>query len=46
MKGIWLLKKEIKGTIYLYDIDAEAASYNEKIGNDLMAVYNPGQWEI
>ncbi len=39
-------EKEIKGTIYLYDIDAEAASYNEKIGNDLMAVHNPGQWKF
>ncbi|MDR2434490.1 MAG: alpha-glucosidase/alpha-galactosidase [Treponema sp.] len=37
-------EKEIAGTIYLYDIDAEAARANEELGNKVMAAHNPGQW--
>lgn len=37
-------EKDLAGTIKLYDIDAEAAQINEKIGNDVMALHNPGQW--
>jgi alpha-galactosidase len=37
-------EKEIAGTVYLYDIDEEAARANEALGNKLMAAHNPGQW--
>lgn len=40
------VEKEIAGTIKLYDIDAGAAQANAKIGNDLMAQHNPGQWKF
>lgn len=39
-------EKDLSGTIKLYDIDVEAAEANEKIGNDLMAQHNPGQWKF
>lgn len=37
-------EKKIAGTVYLYDIDEEAARANEALGNKLMAAHNPGQW--
>lgn len=39
-------EKEISGTIYLYDIDAEAAKANETIGNKVMETHNPGQFKF
>lgn len=39
-------EKEMSGTIYLYDIDMEAARANEQIGNELMAAHNPGAWRF
>jgi alpha-galactosidase len=35
-------EKDIAGTIYLYDIDVEAAKANEVLGNKVMAANNPG----
>jgi len=37
-------EKEIGGTIYLYDIDYEAAKDNEALGNKVMDANNPNQW--
>ncbi|MDR1444833.1 MAG: alpha-glucosidase/alpha-galactosidase [Treponema sp.] len=37
-------EKEIGGTIFLYDIDMEAARANETLGNRLMEAHNPGQF--
>lgn len=37
---------EIGGTIWLYDVQPEAAMANETIGNTLMASHNPGQWKF
>lgn len=39
-------EKEIAGTIYLYDIDAEAARANEALGNKVMEAHNPGRWRF
>jgi alpha-galactosidase len=39
-------EKEIAGTIYLYDIDPEAARANEELGNKVMAANNPGRWSF
>ncbi|MDR3168165.1 MAG: alpha-glucosidase/alpha-galactosidase [Treponema sp.] len=39
-------EKDISGTIYLYDLDEEAARANEIIGNKVMADHNPGQWKF
>lgn len=39
-------EKEIGGTIYLYDLDMEAARANEEIGNRVMGEYNPGRWKF
>ena len=38
-------EKEISGTVYLYDIDIEAAQANETIGNKLM-FSNSGIWKF
>jgi alpha-galactosidase len=37
-------EKEIAGTIYLYDINVEAARANEELGSKVMAAHNPSQW--
>ncbi|MDR1470592.1 MAG: alpha-glucosidase/alpha-galactosidase [Spirochaetaceae bacterium] len=39
-------EKEIAGTIYLYDIDPEAARANEALGNKVMETHNPGRWRF
>jgi alpha-galactosidase len=39
-------EKEIGGTIFLYDIDMEAARANEILGNRLMEAHNPGQFKF
>lgn len=39
-------EQEIGGTIYLYDLDMEAARANEEIGNRVMEEYNPGRWKF
>jgi alpha-galactosidase len=39
-------EKDISGTVYLYDIDAEAARANEVLGNKVMAANNPGQFSF
>jgi alpha-galactosidase len=39
-------EKEIAGTVYLYDIDREAAKANEVLGNQIMAAHNPGNWKF
>jgi alpha-galactosidase len=39
-------EKSIAGTIYLYDIDVEAAKANEALGNKVMAANNPGQFSF
>ncbi|GHU10917.1 alpha-glucosidase/alpha-galactosidase [Spirochaetia bacterium] len=39
-------EKQIAGTIYLYDIDIEAAKANEALGNRVMEANNPGQWKF
>ncbi|MCX7950290.1 MAG: alpha-glucosidase/alpha-galactosidase, partial [Treponemataceae bacterium] len=39
-------ERELGGTIYLYDIDTEAARANEIIGNRLMEEHNRGQWKF
>lgn len=39
-------ERELGGTIYLYDIDTEAARANETIGNRLMEEHNRGQWQF
>ncbi|MDR0539845.1 MAG: alpha-glucosidase/alpha-galactosidase [Spirochaetaceae bacterium] len=38
-------EKDIAGTIYLYDIDAESARANEALGNKVMAE-NGGRWRF
>ncbi|MDR0731867.1 MAG: alpha-glucosidase/alpha-galactosidase [Treponema sp.] len=39
-------EKEIGGTIWLYDIDMEAARANETLGNKVMETHNPGQFKF
>ncbi|MDR3173657.1 MAG: alpha-glucosidase/alpha-galactosidase [Treponema sp.] len=39
-------EREISGTVYLYDIDLEAAKANELIGNQIMNTHNTGQWNF
>jgi alpha-galactosidase len=39
-------EREIGGTIYLYDIDMEAARANEALGNKVMQAHNPGQFKF
>jgi alpha-galactosidase len=39
-------EKEIGGTIWLYDIDMEAARANEALGNRVMEAHNPGQFKF
>jgi galacturan 1,4-alpha-galacturonidase len=39
-------EKELKGEIYLYDINFAAAQANETIGDQLMQEHNPGSWKF
>ncbi|MDR2375842.1 MAG: alpha-glucosidase/alpha-galactosidase [Treponema sp.] len=39
-------EKEIGGTVWLYDIDMEAARANQSLGNQVMETHNPGQFKF